>query len=41
MRYKDWLVEKAARHVIDDELKEGTGGLIALDAHGNIAMHFN
>jgi beta-aspartyl-peptidase (threonine type) len=41
MRYKDWPLEKAVRHVIDEELKDGTGGLIAIDRRGTIFMHFN
>jgi beta-aspartyl-peptidase (threonine type) len=43
MEYKGMSVEKAADYVINDKLKSkgGEGGLIALDAFGNIAMAFN
>ena len=36
-------VEKAADYVINEKLKSkgGEGGLIAMDAKGNVAMSFN
>ena len=43
MEFRDWNVEQAADHVIRIRLKAlgGTGGLIALDRNGNIAMPFS
>ncbi|MGZ5243524.1 MAG: isoaspartyl peptidase/L-asparaginase family protein [Bacteroidia bacterium] len=43
MEYKKWSVKKASEHVIYTKLTElgGTGGVIALDKNGNIAMPFN
>ncbi len=43
VEYKGMSVEKAADYVINDKLKSkgGEGGLIALDAKGNVAMSFN
>jgi L-asparaginase / beta-aspartyl-peptidase len=43
MEYKGWSVEKAANKVIHDRLTAlgGTGGIIALDHSGRIAMPFN
>jgi beta-aspartyl-peptidase (threonine type) len=43
MEYKSWSVEKAANKVIHDKLTGlgGTGGIIALDHNGRIAMPFN
>ena len=43
MEYKDWSIEKAASEVINKRILEigGDGGLIAVDAHGNITMPFN
>ncbi|MEM1118066.1 MAG: isoaspartyl peptidase/L-asparaginase [Bacteroidota bacterium] len=43
MAYLDEDVAAAAGHVIDTTLTEagGTGGVIALDAQGNVAMPFN
>lgn len=43
MEYKDWSLEKAASEVINKRILEigGDGGLIAVDALGNIAMPFN
>ncbi len=43
MEYKNMSVEKASDELIFKKLAElgGTGGLIALDAKGNIAMPFN
>lgn len=43
MAYKGLSVEEAGKHIIHDKLKQagGAGGLIALDATGNVAMPFN
>lgn len=43
MEYKEWSLEKAASEVINKRILEigGDGGLIAVDAKGNIAMPFN
>ena len=43
MEYKDWPLEKAASEVINKRILKigGDGGLIAVDAKGNIAMPFN
>lgn len=45
MHFEKISVQEAARRVIHEELVqmggEGTGGLIALDAHGNFALEFN
>ena len=43
MAYLDESVDEAADHVIHETLTEagGTGGVIALDAQGNVAMPFN
>lgn len=43
MEYKGMTVEQAAAYVVKDKLLKagGEGGLIALDAKGNIAMPFN
>jgi len=43
MEFRNWSVEEAAGHVIRSRLKAlgGTGGLIALDRNGNIAMPFS
>lgn len=43
MEYKGLGVEAAARYIIDKKLRQagGSGGLIALDRKGNIAMPFN
>ena len=43
MEFRDWKVEQAAEHVICQRVKAlgGTGGLIAVDRHGNIAMPFS
>lgn len=43
MAYGGKSLEDAARHIIHEKLAEkgGSGGLIALDARGNIAMEFN
>jgi beta-aspartyl-peptidase (threonine type) len=43
MELKGWTVERAAECVIGERLAKlgGTGGLIALDRHGTIAMPFS
>ncbi|MEQ8364228.1 MAG: isoaspartyl peptidase/L-asparaginase [Cyclobacteriaceae bacterium] len=43
MEYKGLSLQEAADHVINHRLKKigGDGGLIAIDAEGNIAMPFN
>jgi len=43
MRYGDFTLQYAADHVISQDLSStpGTGGLIALDAQGGVAMPFN
>lgn len=43
MEYKNYSLEKAANEVVNNKLKTmgGEGGLIAIDAKGNIAMPFN
>ena len=43
MKYKGLSVTEAAREVVDKKLVEmkGEGGVIAIDAQGNIAMPFN
>ncbi|MEM6644897.1 MAG: isoaspartyl peptidase/L-asparaginase [Bacteroidota bacterium] len=43
MRYADASLDEAARSVVMDKLTElgGTGGIIALDAQGNVTMPFN
>ena len=43
MEFKGWSLEKAASEVIHKRILEigGDGGLIAVDAKGNIAMPFN
>jgi beta-aspartyl-peptidase (threonine type) len=43
MEYKGYSLEKAANEVVNKKLKEmeGEGGLVALDAKGNITMPFN
>lgn len=43
MEYKGWSLEDAANEVINKRILEikGDGGLIAVDAKGNIAMPFN
>lgn len=43
MKYKGMPLREAADFVINTKLKEqgGTGGVICLDRHGNIAMPFN
>lgn len=43
MEYKNSSLEEAANHVINDKLKAagGSGGVVALDKNGNVAMPFN
>jgi beta-aspartyl-peptidase (threonine type) len=43
MAYLQENIETAADHVVNKTLVEkgGSGGLIALDANGNVAMPFN
>lgn len=43
MEYKEVSLEEAADHIINEKLKSvnGSGGLIALDKNGNVAMPFN
>jgi len=43
MEYKDFSVEQAANYVVNTKLKTagGTGGVIAVDNKGNVAMPFN
>jgi len=43
MEYRGWPLEQAARYEIDERLKAqgGSGGLIAVDREGNVAMPFN
>lgn len=43
MEYKAIGIEEAAHHIVNEKLVEagGTGGFVALDKHGNIAMPFN
>ena len=43
MEYKGMSLQDAANYIINDKMIEfgGSGGLIALDANGNIAMPFN
>jgi L-asparaginase / beta-aspartyl-peptidase len=43
MEYKKWSLKKAADEVVMNKLVKigGSGGLIALDAKGNVAMPFN
>ncbi|KPL14724.1 MAG: isoaspartyl peptidase [Bacteroides sp. SM23_62] len=43
MQYRDLSIQEAARTVIHEKLGDagGTGGVICVDKHGNIAMEFN
>jgi beta-aspartyl-peptidase (threonine type) len=41
MAYKEMPLDAAAHHIIDKVLEPDTGGLIALDAQGNVSMPFN
>ncbi len=43
MEYKGYSLEKAANEVINEKLKKmgGEGGLVGLDAKGNVVMAFN
>jgi beta-aspartyl-peptidase (threonine type) len=41
--YRNWSLERAAREVVQNKLKPagGDGGIIAVDARGNVVMEFN
>jgi beta-aspartyl-peptidase (threonine type) len=43
MRHRDETLEQAARHVVMEDLgrNDGSGGVIAVDAQGNLALPFN
>jgi beta-aspartyl-peptidase (threonine type) len=43
VEYRGWSLDKAAREVVQQKLKSagGEGGLIAIDARGNVVMEFN
>jgi len=43
MEYRQWSLSKSANFVIQEKLKKagGNGGLVGLDAKGNIVMSFN
>lgn len=41
MAYRDLSLDEAVRYVIDTVLPNDTGGLIAVDCHGNISMRMN
>ena len=43
MEYKGVSLQEAAEYIVNDKLvkKKGNGGLIAVDAQGNVAMPFN
>lgn len=43
VEYRDWNLTKAVREVVQEKLKlaGGEGGLIAIDARGNVVMEFN
>lgn len=41
MRYLGESVTQAAKHLVHEVLSPGDGGLIAVDAQGNVAMPFN
>jgi beta-aspartyl-peptidase (threonine type) len=43
MKYKELSLQQAADEVVEDKLVEfgGGGGIISVDAQGNIAMPFN
>ncbi len=43
MAYKGMSLEAAANHVVNEKLveREGSGGIIAIDKDGNVAMPFN
>jgi beta-aspartyl-peptidase (threonine type) len=43
VEYKGWTVKQAGNFIINEQLRKagGTGGLIAIDRNGNIAMPYN
>ena len=43
VEYRNWSLERAAREVVQNKLKPagGDGGIIAVDARGNVVMEFN
>jgi L-asparaginase / beta-aspartyl-peptidase len=41
MRHEGATLDEALHHVIDEELKPGDGGMIAVDRDGRIAMRYN
>jgi beta-aspartyl-peptidase (threonine type) len=43
MEYKNYSLEQASNEVINNKLTKlgGTGGIIAIDKDGNVAMPFN
>lgn len=41
MDYRGWDVERATKHLIEEVLRPGDGGLIALAADGTISMEYN
>lgn len=43
VEYRNWSLERAAREVVQNKLKAagGDGGIIAVDARGNVVMEFN
>jgi hypothetical protein len=41
MEYEELGVDESVRHVIDKDLPDNTGGMIALDRSGRIATHCN
>ena len=43
VEYRNWSLERAAREVVQNKLKQagGDGGVIAIDARGNVVMEFN
>jgi len=43
VEYRNWSLERAAREVVQNKLKQagGDGGVIAIDARGNVVLEFN
>ena len=41
MKYRQLSLDDATRQVVRQKLKQGSGGLISVDAKGNVAMPFN
>jgi L-asparaginase / beta-aspartyl-peptidase len=43
VEYRNWSLDRAAREVVQNKLKlaGGDGGIIAIDARGNVVMEFN